>query len=151
MAEWHLAAVDKRHYGSDNRRMNEREYLRLKKQAKDEYEGKLRAIEAVWSMARPSASKRRSAAGAQPGRRALKTAVLDAIRGMPVGEQFSTGDVVAALKESDEDAGQASAASIASALARMVESGDIELVQKGAGRRPGVYRKHKEITIPNTS
>ena len=119
--------------------MNERDYLRLKRQTEEECRRKLEALETVWEMAKKNASKEHAPLAEMVERGDLREAILEAIH--QITHDFTVEHVLAKIRAVDPALGEkAKSSSVSSALNRMVPS-DLELVLKGAGRKPSVYRK----------
>jgi hypothetical protein len=119
--------------------MNERDYLRLKRQAEEECRKKLEALELVWEMAKGNASKEHAPFAEMVERGDLREAILEAIRELT--HDFTVEHILAKIRAIDPALGErAKASSVSSALKRMVGN-DIEIVVKGVGRKPSLYRK----------
>lgn len=113
--------------------MREAEYRRLKKAIDDEHRTKLAALDLIYGMSRPPKQKPESPTHRGP----LNEAVKSAIAAMP-------GDFKPAQLQAEIEAKLGHGilrASLSSALNRMVHAGDIEVVHKGAGRAPSLYRR----------
>ncbi|MDZ4819346.1 MAG: hypothetical protein SGJ20_10275 [Planctomycetota bacterium] len=138
--------------------MNEREYLRLRQEAKKEYHRKLEALEMVWEMANksspPSDAKprieRRKIAGAavaridsplRANRQVVNQAILDAVTAMPV--EFNSRQVVEAIGQSGEYLDRST---VSHALMRLCKLGKIALIREGSGKRPTEFSKIAEVT-----
>jgi hypothetical protein len=120
--------------------MNEKQYLRLKRQIEAEYHKKLEALEMVYQMARPISSLTGKQLGMRTSSKgALRNALRSAFTSM--SGEFTPKVVLAKLRERDPAfAESVNKASLSSALARLAEGGEIELVEKGSGKRPSKYR-----------
>lgn len=122
--------------------MNEREYLKLRKDARDEYHRKLGALDTVWRMSNgtappnpPSKSKVRSIDGERGNLVALVNQAVDAIEG-----EFNAKDVMNRVravcgKEPDRSA-------VSHTLKRLEQSGKLVTVSAGSGRKGSIYARH---------
>lgn len=121
--------------------MKERDYIRLKEQLRREYDEKLRALETVWTMVNK---------GSLPGshRAAVKVAgqkgfIRATVR--RVSESFASNfgirEVREALNADPETAGKIGDAQISTALARLADREELEVVEKGSGKRASIYRR----------
>ncbi len=147
--------------------LNEKEYLRLRAQIEAEYQTKLSALNTVWRMAKKGAPPRhkrvvrpdadgerqpllihetqqevREPSGQQYGRGQLLKAVKGVVDSMAHGD-FNVLQIRDLLAHADRENGDAKIPSISHALRRLEGRGVIELVKKGEGRRPTLYRKAK--------
>ena len=126
--------------------MHEREYLRMKRQIEADYRKKLDALELVWGMAGGSASSSPSTSSDELRRGDLREAIRSAVRDL-TGE-FRPEDVLDAIRADDELlAALIKPASLSSALKRLAEKGEIELIEAGSGKRPSRYRGKQGVTV----
>ncbi len=113
--------------------MNDREYDRLKKQIEAEYRTSLDALERIWKL-----SRKQDASAASNGRGDLLAAVRQA-----VSEKhgiFNLREIEEAMKRRNSGM-TIRRASLSSTLMRLVEDGDLEVVEKGKGRMPSTYKQ----------
>lgn len=120
--------------------MKEPEYLRLKRRIEADYQRRLDALTMVWEMARDSDAEHRSRGTPRAG--GVRQAVDAAVAAIPgeisvqvverwIGQQHP--DLRDGLKRP----------SLSQALKRLTNSGVLEVVNRGAGKRPTIYRKAK--------
>jgi hypothetical protein len=146
--------------------MNQRDYERMKRQIREEYERKMDALEMVWLMAKPvpksrlDAEKPRQTQGPVPEesliplertpvesngnhelkRGDLQRAVQAVIPDMP--RMFTPHHVKRSIEKRFPEMGEIRGASLSSALKRLAEvSQDFELNLTGSGRRPTRYQR----------
>jgi hypothetical protein len=118
--------------------MHEREYKRLRKTIEDDYRRKLDALDLIWGIA-GSANQD----GHEPktrGRSALlKQAIVDVLPG--ISGSFNQRDIESKITQLHPGiAATLKRASLSTALKRIAESGKIEVVEKGSGKRATVYK-----------
>lgn len=114
--------------------MNDREYDRLKKQIEEEYRANLDALERIWRMSK----KQNSAAAASNGKRgSLLVAARQAITQRH--GTFNLRDIEEAIKRNNPDL-TIRRPSLSSTLLRLVEDGEVEVVERGIGRKASTYR-----------
>ncbi|MFO0790183.1 MAG: hypothetical protein U0805_12090 [Pirellulales bacterium] len=119
--------------------MNERDYLRLKRQFEDEYKQKLAALELIWQEISggkkpPKESAENNGNGAE---RVNSAAAVEEFVRQWNGEPFSTKQVEAWITQVKGLA--ANRTTIIHKLRRMVNEGQLQLVTKGSGKRASVY------------
>lgn len=124
--------------------MNEREYRRLRREIEEDFRKKTEALDLVWQMAKPSASGESVSAGG----RWSKGMVLDEIRSVlkEMQETFGAKTVMEKVQERNPELATLKRASFSSALRRLADEHEIELVTLGAGKRGSVYRVAKMPT-----
>lgn len=120
--------------------VNEREYLRLRRQIEDDAKRKLDALDLVWKMMRDPTNGVRSDDDANPVKRGAIDAsvreVLPQLNGV-----FGPREVRACVEKKNPTlAGQVNRSTVSSALRRLAEEGLITVVQHGKGKRPTRYR-----------
>ena len=118
--------------------MHEREYNKLSKSIEEEYHKKLDALDLVYKMAggntQNGRSPRTSGRGAQ-----IKQAVMGVLPGM--NGEFNQRDIESKITASFPDiAVGLKRSSLSVALKRIAESGKIQIVEAGKGKRPTKYR-----------
>jgi hypothetical protein len=113
--------------------MNDREYDRLKKQIEEEYRTNLDALERIWKM-----SKKQSGTSPSNGKRG---SLLIAARQAATEKHgtFNLRDIEESIKRHHPDL-TVRRPSLSSTLLRLVEDGDLEVVEKGIGRKGSIYR-----------
>jgi hypothetical protein len=113
--------------------MHDREYDRLKKQIEEEYRANLDALERIWRM-----SKKQGGSAPSNGKRG---SLLGAAR-QAVAEKhgtFNLRDIEDSIKRHNPDL-TVRRPSLSSTLLRLVEDGDLEVVEKGIGRKGSTYK-----------
>jgi len=115
--------------------VNEKQYLRLRRQIEDDYKKKLDALETVWRMVSDPAAE---PATSHP-RQNLMPLVRDAVA--TVDGPFTQTDLQEQLAAKNPSA-SIRRSSLASALRRLVDEGVLEIVERGVGKKPSIYR-HK--------
>ena len=113
--------------------MNDREYARLKKQIEEEYRANLDALERIWKMSK----KQGLSAMANSKRGSLLIAARQAIA--EKHGTFNLRDIEESIKRHNPDL-PVRRASLSSTLLRLLEDGDLEVVEKGIGRKASIYR-----------
>ena len=120
--------------------MKEPEYLRLKAKIEKEFKYKLDALETVWKMASTNGHlpdsnrpKRRRRTGG------LNSAIKPLLPALKTVGTFSQPKVLEMLRSAQPEL-EVTAAAVSSALRRLAEDGDINLVEQGAGQRASTYR-----------
>jgi hypothetical protein len=113
--------------------MHEREYKRLRTTIEAEYRMKLDALELIYGMA----GKNGHSPSPSPIKGELAQAVVSAIQQMK--DQFSVRDVEQTLKVIYPNL-IVNRGSLSNTLKRL-EGKELELVVKGAGKRPSSYRR----------
>jgi len=125
--------------------MQEREYLRLKREIEERYREDLASLERVWELSRGPAS------GGSDGikRGDLQNAIIRALG--QFASDFTAEQMHAKIKVTDPEIGEkAKPSSVSSSLNRM-EGNEIEVVIRGVGRKPSVYRvKKPELRVVGT-
>ncbi len=118
--------------------MNDREYGRLKKQIEQEYHANLDALERIWRM-----SKKQSGSTPSNGKRG---SLLVAARQAAAEKHgtFNLRDIEESIKRHNPDL-TVRRASLSSTLLRLVEDGDLEVVEKGIGRKASTYRNKPKV------
>ena len=115
--------------------MNEKEYLRLKRQIRDEYVEKTKALD----MVRHMASDRKGNGTSKPGRKGeVREVVKRAVNTLI--EVFNQNDVLAAAQQNDPNIIGLNRVSVASALRRLAAERILEIVEAGKGKRATKYR-----------
>lgn len=120
--------------------MQEREYLRLRREIEERCKADLASLERVWELSRTSGgSKKDTGDGIKRGD--LQNAIIRAIG--QFATDFTAEQMHARIKVTDPEIGEkAKPSSVSSALNRM-EGSEIEIVVRGVGRKPSVYRVRK--------
>jgi hypothetical protein len=113
--------------------MNDREYQRLKSAIEEEYRTSLDALERIWKL-----SRKHNGSSGPKGRGNLLAAVRQAV--LERHTVFNLRDIEDAIKKRDPGM-TIRRPSLSSTLMRLVEDGDIEVVEKGSGRMPSTYRQ----------
>jgi len=113
--------------------MHEREYKRIRSTIEADYRKKLDALELIYSMA----AKNGAPSSATPVKGELAQAVLEALQHQVA--EFSPRDIEAVVTTTHPEL-LAKRASISNTLKRL-EGREIELIQKGSGKRPSKYRR----------
>ena len=126
--------------------MKHTEYIRLKAQIEAEYKHKLESLETVWRLASSGTSA--DGKDGRPKRRrngGLNTAIKALLPELETG--FSQPKVFEILRSRKPEL-EVTPASVSSALRRLEEDGDIEIVERGAGQRPSTYQvKIKPLSL----
>ena len=126
--------------------MNQREYDKLKKQFKEEYERKLSALELIYkesnvndnSNENPKKSRVKVTLEPKQKMPGLKDTVRRVIP--DIKKDFSLHDVEDKLTEMDPEAAiNIKKASLSSVLKRLESEGYIAVVERGFGKRPSIY------------
>ena len=128
--------------------MNERDYLRLKRQFDDDYRQKLAALELIWQEV---------SGGKKPPKEPQDTSVSTAERGNSaaavedfvkqwVGEPFSAKQVEAWITQ--VKGLSANRTTIIHKLRRMVNDGQLNFVTKGSGKRASLYATPESLGVP---
>lgn len=115
--------------------MHDREYDRLKKQIEDEYHANLDALERIWKMSKKQGTSSSSSNGK---RGSLLVAARQAVTDK--SGTFNIRDIEDLIKKHNPDL-MLRRASLSSTLLRLVEDGDLEVVEKGIGRKGSIYRQ----------
>ncbi len=120
--------------------MHEREYKRIRRKIEAEYHEKLKALETIWKLSGGGDSNSAGGQGTPSGKGQLLRLVrhaLEDIRGdftlHTVEERIRLNNPTAAssLKKS----------SLSSILKRLAGTREIELIQRGSGKRASTFRK----------
>ena len=116
--------------------MHEKEYERLKRQIREAYEEELRALEMVWKRASNT-----SASGT--AKRGRKGEVLEVVKRAVeiITDEFTHHHVLATVKQTNPHMLGLNRASVASALRRLAADRVLEIVKRGKGKRPSLYRR----------
>lgn len=120
--------------------MKEKEYRKLKTQIEAEYHRKIEALETVWQMSGEDATK----AGNQPEKRFGKGSLLKAVRRAleQVKGEFTLRDIQEKIGLADSAfAATVKPASLSSTLKRLETDHELEIVERGRGKRASKYRK----------
>lgn len=120
--------------------MKEKEYRNLKTQIEAEYHRKVEALETIWQMAGGDANK----LGSQPDKRFGKGSLLKAVRHAleQVKGEFTLRDVQEKIAFADSTfAATVKSASLSSTLKRLEKDRELEIVERGKGKRASKYRK----------
>ena len=118
--------------------MNERMYLRLKKQIEDEARRKLEALNTIWEMARTTAKR----SDRLPGNGMMaKGALIKAVRqALPaVRGNFTVKNIKEHLESDHPELVPLKRASLSSVLKRLEEAGEVQLVHRGKGKAATLY------------
>ena len=120
--------------------MDYAQYKQLKDEIEIDHNKKLEALEMVWRMC-----QKQNGSGASGTEHSGSTA-SDAIRRVIEGlaNDFSANDIQQGLKDHSVKGIQRIA--ITNTIHRLCRRGELEVVKKGKGRMPGVYRKKKQET-----
>jgi len=117
--------------------MQEREYLRLKREIEERCRKDLESLERVWELSKTAGGGNRET-GDGIKRGDLQTAIIRAIGQFTT--DFTAEQMHAKIKVTNPEIGEkAKSSSVSSALNRM-EGNEIEIVIRGVGRKPSVYR-----------
>ncbi len=117
--------------------MNERDYLRLKKQFADEYERKLQALELIWlESSGGKKPPKEQPEGASVSRGNSAAAVAEFVEQWD-GKEFSAKQVEGWIKSAKGLS--TNRTTIIHKLRRMVNDGIIELAERGSGKRASVF------------
>jgi hypothetical protein len=125
--------------------MQEREYLRLRREIEERYREDLASLERIWELARGPEN-----AGSDGIKRGdLQNAIIRALSQFT--SDFTAEQMHAKIKITDPEIGEkAKASSVSSSLNRM-DGNEIEVVVRGVGRKPSVYRiKKPELKVVGT-
>jgi hypothetical protein len=128
--------------------MQEREYLRLKREIQERCRKDLESLERVWQLSMETGgAKLDSSDGIKRGD--LQNAIIRAI-GQFTGN-FTAEDMHQKIKETDPEIGaKAKPTSVSSALMRM-DGNEIEVIERGVGRKRSVYKAKKtELKVVGT-
>lgn len=120
--------------------MHQREYERLKRQFKLDYEKKIAALELIYEATNTGTI---GESGDGSSRKERTAGLKDTVRKIlpNVGPTFSLNDVAMALEQDDsEGLGSVKKASLSSVLKRLEEDGIITVVERGSGKRASVYK-----------
>ena len=127
--------------------MNQREYEKLKRQFKEEYDQKLAALELIYRASNKpdnTFQKPKKSTSSLNGERAPRTpGIKETVRNIlpEINKDFTLHDVEDKLAESDSEiAAKIKKASLSSVLKRLEAEGDIVIVERGTGKRPSIYR-----------
>jgi hypothetical protein len=120
--------------------MRESEYLRLKAQIEKEFKYKLEALDTIYKM---SSTNGHHPDSNKPKRRRRNGGLNSTIKPLlPELKQigfFGQPKVLEMLRTAQPEL-EVTAAAVSSALRRLAEDGDIDLVEQGAGQRASTYR-----------
>jgi len=120
--------------------MNEREYRRLKDEAKAEYDRKLDAIEMVWKLSGGTSANGAQNTSVSVGKGLLQKAIRLALEDIP--NEFTIRDAEDWIRRNNASlAATLKRPSLSSALKRLAGEGVILLTSTGSGKRPSKYRK----------
>lgn len=117
--------------------MNEKEYLRLRRQIDEEYRANIEALERVRELSR----------GTSPGRTmnsnpdGLADKVKEAVNAVGDGVVFTKRSLTNQLRKVDPTIPQAVQGAVGGILRRMHGAGEIALVRGGKGKRASEYMK----------
>jgi len=138
-----IPSVDTLRIGRNNHFMNEKEYRRLKKAIQDDHRKKLEALDLVWQMSndcappKPLKPQNATKPGENPEASRGKTATVVEEAVSAAGKEFSTKEIAKWISEKlGPDVVERS--TISHSLRRMKS---IELVKKGLGKSPSLWRK----------
>lgn len=140
--------------------MNERDYIRLKKQINERYQRDLEALERVWQMAQESnglvsisSSNRSYSSGDNVMRNeGLTEAIRSALR--TFDDPFTVHIVINRVSELFPDLAESvrqKPASVSSALKRLEKFREIEVIRVGSGKRPSEYRTINVMDVTTES
>jgi len=116
--------------------MHEREYKRLRSIIEADYRKKLEALDLIYGMAGRSNGNSSSSSGT-PIKGELAQAVVSAIQ--QTTSNFNVRDIEQTLKVTNP-AMNVKRGSLSNTLKRL-EGREVELIEKGSGKRPSTYRK----------
>ena len=119
--------------------MNEREYLRMRRQIEDDAKKKLEALELVWQMMRDPRNGPASDDDANPVKRGAIDAAVRKV--LPhLSGTFQPRDVIEMVEQRQPDlAGLVNRTTVSSALRRLAEEKRLTVVEPGKGKRPTRY------------
>jgi hypothetical protein len=121
--------------------MQEREYLRLKRSIEERYRKDLESLERVWELSKDNGGGGKEESGEGFKRGDLQNAIIRAVEQFP--GTFTAEDMHEKIKETEPEIGaKAKPTSVSSALTRM-DGNEIEVVERGVGRKPTVYKVKK--------
>jgi hypothetical protein len=121
--------------------MQEREYLRLKREIHERCRKDLESLERVWQLSIETGGAKKDDATEGIKRGDLQTAILRAIG--QFNGNFTAEDMHEKIKETDPEIGaKAKPTSVSSALMRM-DGNEIEVIERGVGRKRSVYKVRK--------
>jgi len=115
--------------------MHEREYKKLLAVIEADYRKKLDALELIYGMANQNGSARNSTSAPVKGK--LAQAVVSFVR--EIATEFNARDLELFLNSTNPDL-KAKRVSISNTLKRL-EGKEVELIEKGSGKRPSKYRR----------
>jgi len=126
--------------------MQEREYLRLRREIEERHRRDLESLERVWELS-GGPTKREATDGIKRGD--LQSAIIRALSQFT--SDFTAEQMHAKIKVTDPEIGEkAKPSSVSSALNRM-EGNELEIVIRGVGRKPSWYRvKKPELKVVGT-
>ena len=121
--------------------MTYEEYLKLKKDIELEYRRNLDALELTWKRYKSiSGQTRESNDPDSPSSEKLSTAVRIVVNG--INQNFSVDDIERGLKDHGLFEGkQIKRLALTNTLHRLARREELEVIKKGKGRLPGIYRK----------
>lgn len=120
--------------------MNEREYIRLRKKAQEEYDEKIKALDLVWKMAGGGAARN----GAKPrtsSSNGLREAIIEIAGEGGLPETFNQNHVMGALENAKPDlAVRTRRTYLSTTLKKLSDEEFLQLVEVGRGKRPSSYK-----------
>jgi hypothetical protein len=121
--------------------MQEREYLRLRREIQERCRRDLESLDRVWQLSMESGGAKKEETGDGIKRGDLQNAIIRTV-GQFEGT-FTAEDMHQKIKETEPEIGtKAKATSVSSALNRM-DGNEIEVVERGVGRKRSVYKVRK--------
>jgi hypothetical protein len=124
--------------------MNEREYKRLRQQIQDDCKRKLEALDLVWQMAGPG-SRGDEASEAPIRRGAIDGLVRQVVPLMK--DAFTPRHVMERINELPDVPAGINRSSVSSALKRLADEGQIDVVETGRGKRASRYRAKSGVNV----
>lgn len=125
-----------------NGAMNERDYLRLKRQFLDDYHKKLAALEIIWqesSNGKKPPREQSDLTGQSAAERGQSAAaVIDFVQHWDREKPFSTRDVEDWIRR--EKGSPANRTTITHKLRRLANEGHVDILQSGRGKRASTYQ-----------
>ena len=121
--------------------MTYEEYLKLRKDIEKEYQRNLEALDLTWKRYKAmSGQSPDNSDGENPLSEKLSGAVRTVVGGM--GQDFTVDDIERGLKDHGLFEGKRiKRLALTNTLHRLARRGELEIVKKGKGRLPGIYRK----------
>ncbi len=118
--------------------MQEREYLRMKREIEERCRQDLAALERIWEL---SGGPKQGGSSDGIKRGDLQNAIIRALGNFTT--DFTAEQMHARIRVTDPEIGEkAKPSSVSSSLNRM-DGSEIEIIERGVGRKPSVYRVKK--------